>query len=103
MSRIIVLFNLKPGVSVEDYERWARSTDLPTVNKLSSISEFRVFKSTGLLAGDGAPPFQYIEILDVADMGAFAEDIQGDAMQAVAAEFQSLADNPCFINTDEIL
>ncbi len=32
MTKIVVLFNLKPGVSVEAYERFARDTDLPIVD-----------------------------------------------------------------------
>ena len=32
MAKIIVLFNLKPGTSVADYEAFARERDLPIVN-----------------------------------------------------------------------
>lgn len=32
MPTIVVLFNLKPGASVADYENWARAKDLPVVN-----------------------------------------------------------------------
>ncbi|MFM7625598.1 MAG: REDY-like protein HapK, partial [Gammaproteobacteria bacterium] len=64
MAKIIVLFNLKPGVSVADYERFARETDLPIVNKLPSVRHFEVLKSQGLLGG-GTAPFQYIEIIDL--------------------------------------
>lgn len=100
-TRIIVLFNLKPGRSAADYEAWARSTDLPTVNALRSIERFEVFKSSGLLGSEAAPPYQYIEVVDVADMGAFGADIATEAMQKIAAEFQDWAD-PLFITTDKI-
>ena len=33
-TKIVALFNLKPGVSVEDYEAWAKAKDIPTVNGL---------------------------------------------------------------------
>ena len=40
MAKIVVLFNLKAGVSVADYEKFARETDLPIVNRLPSINRF---------------------------------------------------------------
>lgn len=99
MSRIVVLFNLKNGVSRDDYERWARTTDLPTVNALASVNRFDVLRSAGLLLGEGTPPYEYIEIIDVGDMDLFGSEVSTAAMQAVAAEFQRFAEKPCFINT----
>lgn len=89
--RIIVLFNLKPGVTSADYEKWARASDLPTVRALPSIAGFDVYRSTGLLDG-GDPPYAYIEIIDVADMERFQIDVATEQMQAIAAEFGRIAD-----------
>lgn len=99
--RIVVLFNLKPGRVPADYEAWARRTDLPTVNALASMERFELFRSTGLLGSDAPPPYQYIEVLDIADMGQFGADVATTAMQKIAAEFQDWAD-PVFITTDRI-
>lgn len=101
-TTIIVLFNLKPGVNAADYEAWARSTDLPIVNKLPSIDRFQVFKSVSVLGSDAKPPYQYIETLVVNDMNRLGADIGTETMQRVAGEFQAWADNPTFIVTDEI-
>ena len=90
--RLIALINLKPGVDRAAYEAWARSTDLPTVNALPSIDRFEVFRTTGLLGSDAAPPYAYVEILDVADMEAFGADCATDAMTKIAAAFQGMAD-----------
>jgi len=100
-TRIIVLFNLKPGRVVADYEAWARRSDLPTVNALGSMERFELFKTTGLLGSEAAPPYQYIEVLDIADMVLFGEDVGTDAMKKIAAEFQDWAD-PIFITTERI-
>lgn len=100
-TRIIVLFNLKPGRVVADYEAWARRTDLPTVNDLGSVQRFEVFKATGLLGSDAAPPYQYIEVLDIADMARFGDDVGSQAMKRIAAEFQDWAD-PVFITTERL-
>lgn len=90
--RLIVLFNLKPGIDRVAYEAWARETDLPTVNALPSIDRFEVFRTTGVLGSDAAPPYAYVEILDVADMDRFGADCDTDAMGKIAAAFQGMAD-----------
>jgi hypothetical protein len=100
-TRIIALFNLKPGISLEAYESWARAVDLPTVNGLPSIRKFEVFRTTGVLGSDAAPPYSYIEIIDVRDMGQFGEDVATPVMQAVAGEFTGMAD-PVFLMTEKI-
>lgn len=91
-AKIIVLFNLKPGVDRAAYEAWARATDLPTVNGLGSVAGFEVLRAQGLLGSEAAPPYAYIEILEVKDMEAFGRDIATQAMREVAAAFQSMAD-----------
>lgn len=100
-SRIIVLFNLKPGVSIEDYETFARTRDLPTVNALPSIHSFEVYRTTGLLRTGEPAPYQYIEIIDIADMDGFGHDVQTEAMTAIAGAFRELAD-PVFITTEKL-
>lgn len=98
---IFALFNLKPGVSVEDYEAWARTADLPAVNALPSIASFRVFRTTGVLGSDAKRPFGYIEVLDVTDMEQFGKDVATDAMGEVAAAFQGMVE-VTFLTTEEI-
>jgi hypothetical protein len=96
MTPIIVLFNLKTGVSPETYEAWARSTDLPIVRGLKSIGGFDVYKAKGLLGG-GKAPYQYVELIMVKDMEIFGQDAASPTMQRVAGEFRNLADSPTFI------
>ena len=98
---IVVLFNLKPGKSVADYEQWARTTDLPTVNALRSIDRFEVFRTAGLLGSAAPAPYAYVEVIDVADMDVFGADVASPTMQKVAAEFQAWAD-PVFILADRL-
>ncbi|MBB5210175.1 REDY-like protein HapK [Microbulbifer hydrolyticus] len=101
-TTIVVLFNLKPGVSPSDYEEWARTTDLPTVRKLDAVDQFSVLRTTGLLGSDAPAPYQYVELLVVKDMQQLGADVSSETMQKVAAEFQQLADNPQFILTESI-
>ncbi len=90
--RIVALFNLKPGVERGRYERWARTTDVPTVKALASIADFQVLRTTGLLGSSAPAPYQYLEIIDIADPDQFGRDVATETMTRVAQEFQDLAD-----------
>lgn len=90
--RVIVLFNLKPGVSIDDYENWAREVDLPTVNGLGSVEKFEVLRTTGLLVGEGNPPYQYVETIDISDPEGFGAEVSSETMQKVAGEFGAMVD-----------
>jgi hypothetical protein len=102
MTMIVVLFNLQDGVDQAEYEAWAKSTDLPNVNKLGSVNKFDVLRTTGILGSDATPPYQYVELLDVADMEGLGADISSETMQKVAAEFGKFADAPLFMLTDAL-
>jgi len=100
--RLIVLFNLKPGVDPRAYERWARETDIPGVRALGSVESFRVHRVTGLLGSEASAPFAYAETIDVAGLEPFLADVASEAVQKMAAEFQSFADNPVFLLTEDL-
>jgi len=101
-AKILVLFNLKSGTSVADYEQWAKTVDIPTVNGLGSIEKFEVFKTTGLLFSEETPPYQYFETLDILDMDKFGAEAGSETMQKIAGAFQEMADNPVFITTEKL-
>lgn len=101
--RIIVLFNLKEGVSIAEYEEWAKTRDIPGVNALGSIDGFTVHKATGIFgAPEAKVPFEYFEIIDVNDMDGFVADISTPEFQAAAAPFQEYADAPQFVLTEDL-
>jgi len=98
--RLIVLFSLKPGVSHESYQQWARTHDIPTVRNLPSIAGFDVYRATGRLGG-GPVPYDYIEIIDIADMDVFNKDIATEKMQTIAGQFSEIAD-AIFLTTEPV-
>ena len=100
--RVIVLFNLKPGVDAADYENWARTRDIPGVRSMPSVDDFTVLRTTGLFGSEAAPPFAYVEIIEIADMQGFGTDIATEASQTVAAEFREWADDAVFMITEEL-
>jgi len=101
MAYVIVLFNLKTTTDVAAYESWARATDLPTVNSLPSVNKFTVLKAQGTFSGEPSP-YQYIEIIDVADMDQLTKDVSTDLMQEISNQFQEFADNPTFIVSENL-
>jgi hypothetical protein len=101
MTTIVVLFNLKPGVTVADYEKFARETDLPIVNKLPSVRKFEVLKASGLLTG-AASPYQYVELIQLNSLEQLGKDVGTETMQKVASTFRSMADAPLFIVTENL-
>jgi hypothetical protein len=48
MPAMIVLINLKDGVSPEDYERWILESYAPAVKNLSSVEDWRDSRVRGL-------------------------------------------------------
>lgn len=100
--KLLALFNLKPETSVADYENWAKTIDIPTVNGLGSIQKFEVFKAVGLPFADGQSPYQYFETLDILDMDQFGVDAGSDLMQKVAADFQAMVDDLVFIQIEKM-
>jgi hypothetical protein len=101
VTTIIGLFNLKAGAGRDEYERWARGTDLPIVNALPSVASFEVLRAAGLISG-GAAPYEYVEIIRVNDMQAFGADLASQTVQRLAAEYRQFADEPLFILTEAL-
>ncbi len=101
MTIVVVLFNLKAGVDVAEYENWARARDLPNVNALDSVEGFRVLRTRGLLNGSPAP-YQYVELIEINSLDAFRADVKSELMQSVAQEFRRYADAPQFIVADDL-
>lgn len=102
MQTLIVLFRLKPGASVADYEAWARSTDLPVVRALPSVASFELFRVQGLFGTGGRAPYDYVEAIQIRDPAGFGPDVGTPTMRKVAAEFRQFADDPVFMLTEAI-
>jgi hypothetical protein len=96
MTIVVVLFNLKAGADVAEYESWARERDLPNVNSLDSVERFRVLRTRGLMNGSPAP-YQYVELIELHSLDGLRVDVKSELMQTVAQEFRRFADAPQFI------
>lgn len=100
--RIVVLFNLNAGTDVAAFEEWVRTRDLPGVRSRVSVTEFQIYRATGLLGSDARPPYQYVEIIEIESLEGFARDLASDAARKIAEEFRGFADDPQFILTEAL-
>jgi len=102
--QLIILYNLKDGVSRDDFHTWIRTIDYPTMRGLARVDSFKTYMTKELLMGDGSPSVGYVEIFDIPDLGGFiAEDLGGDTVQGIMGQFMGFADAPEFIICEEVV
>jgi hypothetical protein len=103
VKQIIIMYNLKSGVSQERFEDWVRTMDQPNMRGLARVSRFRTFKTENLLMGEGKPSVQYVEIFDITDLDGFVrEDMASDTVQMVLGAFMDMVENPELIVGSEV-
>ena len=103
MTTLIVLFNLKAGVSEADYEAFAKTLDIPTVSGLKSVSDFKVYKSYGIFGSDTTPLYRYFELINFSNVDELVGDMGAEPKMAdIPTKFAEMADNPIFILTKQI-
>jgi len=92
LPTVIVLVNLKEGVSPEDYESWIQDSYAPAVKSLPSVSDWRNHRVGGLLGSDAAPPYRYIVTLEVNGMEGLRRDMAGEEMRRLLHELHEFAE-----------
>jgi hypothetical protein len=104
MPQIIIQYRLKPGVSREQFEHWARTVDYPAMRGLYRVSRFTNHRTVRNLFTVDAPSTQYIEFFEIPDLDGFLrEDMSGPVVQRVMGEFMQLVDNPEFLVAEELV
>ena len=103
MAQLILLYNLKDGVTRDDFETWVREIDYPAMRGLERVQSFTTYRTKALLMGEGEPSVQYVEVFDVPDLDSFVEsDMPGETVQSVMGAFMGFADNPEFIIAEDV-
>ncbi len=104
MSKVIITYKLKAGVERDTFENWQRDFDYPQMRGLNRIQSFVNHQVTSRLIGEGAPSVDYIEIFDVTDLEGFMqEDMSGEVVQSVMAQFLEFVENPEFLIVEEVV
>lgn len=103
MSKLIILYSLKDGVTKSDFETWVRDVDQPAMRGLSRVESFNTYAAKGLLMGEGVPSVDYVEIFDIPDLAGFtSEDMAGETVQSIMGQFMGFADAPQFIICEDV-
>ncbi|MEZ5101741.1 MAG: hypothetical protein R3C15_18470 [Thermoleophilia bacterium] len=89
-TRVYVLHRLREGVAPETYERWVQEVDYPLTDGTPEIASYQVVRlSEQLMGGEGAPPWDYLELIEPADYDAYIAKITSPDLQGFFAEWSS--------------
>ncbi|MBT4738758.1 MAG: REDY-like protein HapK [Rhodospirillaceae bacterium] len=102
MPALIVMFNLKDGVSEADYEAWAKAADLPTVRGHKGVDGFDLFRANNLFRTENAAPYRYVEVIQINDLDQFNLDVATDVQKPISEKFGEIADSPVAMLCDKI-
>jgi hypothetical protein len=90
MAKSIILYNLKEGVSDEDYAKWCEEYKGPFFIGLKACNSFTLVKMLGGMRGDGAKglppapapsPYSHIGIVDVTSLEEWQKDTESKAFK----------------------
>ena len=95
MQKVFVMYKLKPGVTMEQYKNWSRTLDQAVTPHQRSVKCFQVFEIKG--AEKGTPPYQVIEVIDVAGWEAWQKCLTEPGMKQVVEEWESYGDGSTLV------
>ena len=70
-QRAFFLNRLREGVDPAEYERFVREVDYPFARALPTIRSYVVTRIDGLIQGDGEPPYEYLEVVEITEIEAY--------------------------------
>jgi len=88
-QRVFFLNTLKDGVEPAQYESWIRRVDYPVARAQPSIKSYVVTRLAGLLTGEGEPPYQYLEVIEITDLEAYREGLHTAEMEQLLQEWST--------------
>jgi hypothetical protein len=92
MPTMIVLVNLKEGVSPEEYERWIIESYAPAMKALPSVEDWGDYRVSGLLGSLVRPPYQYVVTLEINDPEQLRWDMASEEVQRLFSELHELTE-----------
>jgi len=89
MAKQIILYNLAPHVTDEQYKEYVVNEKGPLLDSLSAVKKFEMVKITGSMKGD--IPYKYVGILHVKDIDEFNRtDAPSKKFQDFAAKWSTM-------------
>ena len=90
MQKVIVLYNLKPGVQLEDYMEFSRAIDQVITPFQPGVIRFEVYAVKG--SDRPETPYQIMEDIEVESWEAWQATLNGAGMKKVLEEWEKYGD-----------
>src|ERR1700733_6747907 len=85
MVILVSMYNLKKGVSMEDYKKYSRDLDQVVTPKQPGVKSFKIYE---VKTTDGqTPKFQIFEIIDGDSWESWEKVLKSDAFKQVVDEW----------------
>ncbi len=89
---MIVLVNLKEGVTPEEYESWLQERYVPAILDLVSVEEWRGYRVGGLGESGGEPPYGYVVSVGINDLEQLGKDMESEQVRRLLDELGRYAE-----------
>ncbi len=90
MQRLFIMYRLKAGARMQDYWKYSKEVDQPTVRRQEGVHSFEVFEITG--SDKGKPDIDIAESLLVDSYEKWVDITKSDAMKKNVVEWGKLGD-----------
>lgn len=74
VKKAFFLFNLKPGLKVEDYIEWTKAVNHPGAAQLKTITEFHDYVTVESMRGKPVT-HQFVEEITITDFAAYNQEL----------------------------
>jgi hypothetical protein len=92
MPTMIVLVNLKRGVTSEEYERWLEERYVPAVLDLPSVDGWHGYRVVALAEAGGETSCEYVVSVAINDPEQMGRDLQSEQVQRLLEELDEYAE-----------
>jgi hypothetical protein len=89
-----VLAKLKPGVTMEAYERFEREVDYPTAGRMKTIVSYRTHRLTEPIKGVEGGPWDYIERIEITDRAEYEKELATVGKAMIEELYAKYLDRP---------
>jgi hypothetical protein len=102
-ERVFFLNTLRADADPKEYEEWIRRVDYPVARRQAAIESYVVTRLDGLLEGDGSPPYQYLEVIEVTSVDEYRAGLTGnDEMERLLREWSTYVESSVAVHGDVV-
>jgi len=94
MQRVIILYNLKPSASIDEFKKWSREVDQKTVPRQKGVRSFEVIAIKGEKKKFS---YQIAEIIEVDKYEMWQKALQTEEMKKVVQQWSKWGDESSLI------